>query len=502
MKRILLLVLVTILTLPLFSDAISDNVDTGNIGTFNFTMIPYSGGVGVNLGSMNYGPHKKDVGWSQWEGTGETNEFYINPKGEFYSPKYSNAHIVALGGAYNIPLKGKGTFVSWDGSTPIPSGAYIEPSGIKLEVDVFCDTDFEFVSQSNPIYRRPFQIEILPRVKTYDSLPDSEKPDLPYNSPYTDTVHTLDSNNTRIAIKVTEGGNGTVNFEHNYLTMIAADMVLVLPFDYSKADGGYFSGGLSFSDADGLTYKNATYTLANLNDYTAVVTLQLTLTIEYRESKESLEFKTYTDTRALTIPFSGYYSSIGDGFKNDDSISLFVQSTENAANLNLERQGEWITVGNIQFLYNSKKRTDNTQNKDIVRIFLSSSPFPDVQGSEFRMVHEDATNILTNTNSLGFDARIVGTGSNSGDISLKTAGVNVVSFDGMAYTGNTGENGSYDSVKTVHNQGMVNNNTSNSYRHFHTFEGDIDIRFDSSGVMDAGIYRGYIYVHAVTEDET
>lgn len=498
MKRILLLVLVTILTLPLFADAISDNVDSNKIKYFNFTLIPYSGGVGVNLGSMNYGPHKSDVGWSQWEGTGETNEFYIDPDGEFYSPKYSNAHIVALGGAYNIPLNGKGTFVSWDGSTPIPSDAHIEPSGIRLEVNAFCDTDFEFVSQSNPIYRRPFQIEILPRMKTSGDAGDKEGD---YDGPYTETVHTLDSDSKRILIDLPAKSVSAVNLNDNYLLMIAADMVLVLPYDYSKPDGGYFSGGLSFGDADGLTYKNATYTLANLNDYTAVVTLQLTLTIEYKDSKESNEVKTYTDTRSLTIPFSGYYSSIGDGSKKGDSISLFVQSTENAANLNLERQGEWITVGNIQFLYNSKA-LNNTQNEDIVRIFLSSSPFPDVQGSEFRMVHEDATNILTNTNSLGFDARIVGTGSNSGDISLKRAGANEVSFDGMAYTGNTGVNGSYDSVKTVHNQGMLNNNTTNSYRHFHTFEGDIDIRFDSSGMMDAGIYRGYIYVHAVTEDET
>ena len=492
MKKIFLLVSLLLSSFLICAEQIMDV--PGSRSYFNFTLIPYSGGVGVNLGSMYYGPHLKDVDWQGWQGSGTTNDFDITKEEDtnvYYSPNYSDAHIVALGGAYNIPLRGKGKFIA-DSNIPIPEDAYIEPSGITLEVNAFCDTNFEFVSQSNPIYRRPFQIEILPRVKTSDSLINQDNPDLPYNSPYTDTVEPLDSNNTRIEIKVTEGGSGTVDFDHNYLTMIAADMVLVLPFDYSKADGGYFSGGLSFSDADGLTYKNATYTLANLNDYTAVVTLQLTLTIEYKDSVNSTEIKTYTDTRSLTIPFSGYYSSIGDGSKKDDSISLYVQATENAANLNLERQGEWITVGNIQFLYNTT--VDDTSNSDIVKLFLSSSPFPDVQGSEFRMVHESATDILTNMNSLGFDARIVGTGSNSGDISINTPNVNEVVFNGEDSIGNID-----DAVKTTCNKGELSNNE--AFRHFHTFEGDIDIRFDSSGMMDAGIYRGYIYVHAVTEDE-
>lgn len=496
MKKIFLLVSLLLSSFLICAEQIMDV--PGVRSDFNFTLIPYSGGVGVNLGSMYYGPHLKDVDWQDWKGSGTTDWFKIikvdnkvDNTNVYYSSNYSDAHIVALGGAYNIPLYGRGTFNS--NIPTIPESAYIEPSGITLEVNAFCDTNFEFVSQSNPIYRRPFQIEILPRVKTYGSLTDSENPDKPYNSPYTNTVYTLDSNNTRIEIKVTEDGNGTVNFGHKYLTMIAADMVLVLPFDYSKADGGYFSGGLSFSDADGLTYKNATYTLANLNDYTAVVTLQLTLTIEYKDSVNSTGINTYTDTRSLTIPFSGYYSSIGDGSKKNDSISLYVQATENAANLNLERQGEWITVGSIQFLYNTT--TDGTSNSDIVKLFLSSSPFPDVKGSEFRMVHESATDILTNMNSLGFDARIVGTGSNSGDISINTPNVNEVVFNGEDYTGSI-----HDAVKTTCNKGKLSNNWG-AFRHFHTFEGDIDIRFDSSGMMDAGIYRGYIYVHAVTEDE-
>ena len=111
------------------------------------------------------------------------------------------------------------------------------------------------------------------------------------------------------------------------------------------------------------------------------------------------------------------------------------------------------------------------------------------------MVHESATDILTNMNSLGFDARIVGTGSNSGDISINKPNVNEVVFNGEDSTGNI-----HDAVKTTCNKGKLSNNW-DSFRHFHTFEGDIDIRFDSSGMMDAGIYRGYIYVHAVTEDE-
>ena len=86
--------------------------------------------------------------------------------------------------------------------------------------------------------------------------------------------------------------------------------------------------------------------------------------------------------------------------------------------------------------------------------------------------------------------------------------MNEVIFDGLAWEGNIStaeKNDTYDAVKTVCNFGTISNNMLNAdrvqvYRHFHTFEGVIDIRFAKSNMLAAGRYKGYIYVHAVTEE--
>ena len=167
---------------------------------FGFSIIPYLGGMDVNLGSLQYGPHDVSVEWKE--------NVNYRPNKDGISSYYKNEHIIAIGGVGNIEINRVTTIKDLG-----LDNVYIPKDGVSLRVQATCDTNFEFVSQSNPIYRRPFQIEILPRVKTYNSLTNTDES---YSSPYTDTVYTLDSNNTRKEIKVTEGGNGTVNFEHNY----------------------------------------------------------------------------------------------------------------------------------------------------------------------------------------------------------------------------------------------------------------------------------------------
>lgn len=492
---------------------------------FNFTLIPYYGGVGVNLGSLLYAQHTPSasgVTWDYWEGKENEESYWSNdlgvtvppssvflPVSNGYSNKYSDYHIIALGGAYNIPFSnGTRDYVdSYLKSHPklkkklnLPSNAsniLIPKEKIVLTIDAVCDSNFEFVSQSNPIYRRPFQIEVFPRVRTGNGAD--------FADPYTSEIYLIETGSSSYEIKMPTTGQTNVNFTDNYLTMLAADMVLVLPYDYANylSGGGYFSGGL--------TYNNATYTLADLDDYTAVVTITLTLNFEYSYiDNGERDTRNYTDSRVITIPFSGFYTSSDNRDIRGSSISLFVNATNEAANLNLARQGEWITVGSIQFLFNEKVKKDAgfpSENEDIVRIFLSASAHPEIQSSsKFKMVHEHATSVVTNTNSLGFTARVRGTGSNVGDILLSSNGdrvSNVVEFDGLAFMGNIAGGstpGSVDVVKTVCNTGRVSNNWDGGKRHFHTFEGDIDIKFDESSMLEAGIYRGYIYVHAVTED--
>lgn len=515
MRRVFLSILLALIMMTSSAEKIWDLIDTPTSGInstqYNFTLIPFYGGIGVNLGSLYYPQHdSSQLEWKRWEGKDTSSYGQMVAPWEFFYPEnslvdtdgstyyfsgyYSDYHIIALGGAYILPFSNdSSSFMSVsslskelrEDALNLPDDATqicIPKESISLNVQATCNSDFEFVSQSNPIYRRPFDIEVVPRVDVG-------------NNTITEQVYSLKEYGGNVTIKIPEGTSG------NMINMLAADLLLVLPYDYSKYDegGGYFSGGLS--------YGNATYALADLDDYTAVVTLTYTLTFEYSYKSNysnQVTTKTYTDTRTIVVPFSGFYSSSGSGDVRDDSISLFVNSTPEAANLDLAEQGQWITVGSINFIFNEKVYTNTNNNEDIVRIFLSSSPYPDVQGSTFRMIHENATSIITNTNSLGFTARIEGTGSNAGNISLLSSNSNSVDFDGTAYTGNIAggkANSDKDVVKTVCNRGIINNNTITGKRHFHTFEGDIKIRFDESDILDAGIYRGYVYVHAVTEDE-
>ena len=475
-----------------------------------FSIIPYLGGVDVNLGSLYYGPHDTSVEWDQLE-LGN----FRPDKSTGISPNYTDEHMIAVGGVANIEI---------EHSTSIKSiglsNVYIPKNGVSLTVQATCNSNFEFVSQSNPIYRRPFEIEIIPRARTTTGREENV---YDTTNPYTKDVYRLNAGNNECVIDLSTSSEST-NFVDNVsgdyrITMLAADIVLVLPYDYAKDDGGYFVGGLQ--------YGNATYALADLSDYTAVVTLSMTLRINYYYGAPYGELHTYEESRSITIPFTGYYSS-NAGHEitapTDDSISLYVNATNNAANLNLSEQGDWITVANIQFLYNQsdfvgKGSPSGTSpslilnsNSDVVRIFLSASPHPEIKSSSsFRLVHEHATSVITNTNSLGFVARIRGTGENSGDVSLKTNS-NIVEFDGLANIESLAEiaiseseieevtDGLDSVITTCHLEAPANVIGDWGYRHFHTFEGDIDIKFDESSMLEAGIYRGYIYVHAVTED--
>ena len=234
---------------------------------FGFSIIPYLGGMDVNLGSLEYGPHDVSVVWN------DNANYRPNENGISYY--YKNEHIIAIGGVGNIEINRRTTIEDL--------GLYdviIPKDGVSLRVQATCDTNFEFVSQSNPIYRRPFEIEIIPRART--TALNNGSNDYATGDPYVKEVVQLKPGNNECTIDLGTSDNniniGNIN-GNDLITMLASDIILVLPFDYAKDDGGYFVGGLE--------YGNAVYALADLNDYTAVVTLSLTLQIEYYKEVDS-----------------------------------------------------------------------------------------------------------------------------------------------------------------------------------------------------------------------
>ena len=120
---------------------------------FGFSIIPYLGGMDVNLGSLQYGPHDVSVEWKE--------NVNYRPNKDGISSYYKNEHIIAIGGVGNIEIN-RVTTIEELGLDNV----YIPKDGVSLRVQATCDTNFEFVSQSNPIYRRPFEIEIIPRART------------------------------------------------------------------------------------------------------------------------------------------------------------------------------------------------------------------------------------------------------------------------------------------------------------------------------------------------
>lgn len=445
-KYLLVFIIFILISFRLFAAA-----DTQTF-TPHIEVAPYNGAYGVPMGSPFY--------------TGGTHEDK-NADDFNDSENYSNDEIICIGSVQGLKKS------VWE--------ANYGPN-TEFEVEVSCPNGFYFVSQSNPAFRRPFELllvfkqglvyEVSSSVAIWDDWSDySRGKDRQIDRGryvLSDNTNTLPDNKItmeRWEEKQDEERNwNIVDKEYRYRNQVSSiwcDIILELPGEI-----------LPGTDTLYVEEKGMEYPLIEADDYTALVKI----TFRYGDLSNS-----------ISIPFSGYYERDVNN-KQEGTCSLLVEPTAEAAHMSITRdRGTWVTVGTLDFLMSTFENAKNTP-----VIFASSSSDPeDPNASEFRMVHDSVTfnTPLTNTNSIPYTVRIQRTGTN---------GTAQAIFDGT---------GNIDDVRNSSTYGIRPEVTPAKIQHaasnmdYYGYEGNIDVMMEAgSNVMLAGRYTGTVYIHVVADD--
>ena len=526
------------------------------IGDITIALMPFDGAYGVNMRDTRY--PARDV-------AGNTMLTYEKlPLNSFSSTsnldKYNDEQMVLMGGIEGVPASLK-TWLSLgqrqeehvDNVWPyypekVPNFRARFKDGIINNVDVTVNssTDFMYVSQSNPIYQREYRLYVAPRygggnnqtgqgMSNHESdafstiSPENNKADLIFHS----SVPNRD-----------DEGNITSYSNYNYLYSWF-DLVLALPYDQVNETG--------------VVLDNIEYPLADSDDYSSVITVEITwvqpLEIEWNKGKYweydphiSSPYQVYSGeewvniwngeikySTVLSIPFSGFSSTIDIG-PSDATGSLTVMLSPAASNLSLNDSdtNREVKVAELDFIMNlpdyiidgnnmyfDRDTLEQIDIKTNVWLFLSASPDPFSSNSNgFVLVHENAGNMLTSYNSATYEVITKGLGNSA--TSSDGAGGGEVVFDGKAKTVDFAPGGG-QSEAYIHTYCNASDGTgtflpheigdftagghtftSNNYHHYHEYHGEVYVKIEPTALkpegMRAGRYTSEIYVHVMTSD--
>ncbi len=368
MKRIPAILILSIVLIPAVFAA---------DGPTSLVVLPYDGISGIPLGSNYY---DSDVGGTWASGL---------PSGTKYTPgtsttdraNYTDTEMLGI-----IMFLNSGTTVSMKGT---------------ITVTITCPNGFYLQSQSNPNYKRPFEIMLFDSWNSKGSkgtkISEAEPTKtITLSSVVTDST----SNNAQIHFDVVLRLPGTVNYDT----------------DECEKDGILFP-------------------LSELDDYSAVVTFNV------RYEPES----GYGDPleKTVTIPFSGFYESSNETTAQKQAVSMSIVLNSEASNIDIKNKlGKTINIGSIY--YNMMVGTDSdykrvTSTTNNAAIFFSSSSDPyDTKATKFALVKDDvgAADALTSLNSIGFKLKVTSYEDSSS-----------VTFDGTTYF--VSPEGSGTSMSTV-----------------------------------------------------
>lgn len=339
-------------------------------------------------------------------------------------------------------------------------------SGTTVTIRVDCPTGFEFISESNPSYRRPFNIVVA---VSYGLIVYNDDGTSEYRVPAGRYGRRLTNAGAEIVEVVTQ--DLPQNFEGDEFWVLF-DVLLEL-------EGDVANGQLEMPDG-------TTYPLANLNDYSAAVTVSI-----------SCDSANVDLNQSLTLPFSGYYDSRGESVAAVSSLS--VNPTARASNLRLdEEQGQPVDVAAMNFMRMLQSggigQSDPESYFDTykTRIFFSSSANPEIDGGKFKFVHDAVQpgDLLDDRNSIQYEVRAVDSDSGS-----------IVTFDGTM-TRVDMENSSEGSVIIPRNvESKSHPNYGQDVIYWQEYNGTIQVVLERKyNMMYAGAYKSYVYVHVYVED--
>ena len=453
MKRLILTIVLLFSLLPLFSYT-------------NFYMAPF--------GSNNF--NLDNPGWSEvitvpndeQDGEGSNN--------------FESNRIVILGGIDELETE----FFSLDSevATTKINLSFSSSSGSSLSAN---GTYFWFTKQSDPEFRRPFQIQIVSRLvkKRKRLLPgyaythiDTDRKLMGENGSQNQTLEVLPS-----------GWDSLVNFFGAGTYFIIFEFGIILPGDIEN-------GILTLDDG-------STYPIATGDDYSAEITI--TAEIEGGNNESADSAKTIT----FTVPFSGYYDPrLGDGATRDDtSAALYVIPSARAANIDLiHDRGSSIDIASIDFsIFNLSPDFTAGEYDESVFLFLSSSSNPfDAEAGEFRFLQDGVGfgDAITESNSIGYTITVV---PSADTVSHDTSGkIKEIEFDGTDYLTADGSHPVEGKrIYTGHYDEKMGQYAGIDKVHWHSYSGDVKLSLEQNHttLMNAGAYKSTVYVHVVTDDK-
>lgn len=368
-------------------------------------------------------------------------------------------------------------------------GNEIERYSFKLEFDgaQFDGTYFWFTKQSDPAFRRPFQIQIGYRVYREGVLGNSPQ--------YFD-------------LGLIEGsGDLILEAEAPGLAEIIGDIfssgTYYVSFEFGIILPGEIKNGVLAMDG-----ISSSMPIASGYDYSSEIDVTVTLIDSLPDWLGGKEYPPIS----FTIPFSGYYDPrVASEVAPETSASLFVKPNARAANIDLlNDQGKTdIPIADIDFSVFGL--ADEVYENDDIFMFLSSSSNPfDSSVSEFRFVHKDVGfgDAITESNSIGYKIKAVPSQETieaAATSETSTDSVIEVTYDGTDYL--TIDGSKPEATQRMYTAcykealGTTEGLSGGRKVHWHSYSGTLYLELDTNNViMDEGLYRSTVYVHVVTDE--
>lgn len=485
------------------NDEVNEFLNALNVGGQQIELVPLDGAFGVNMRDTRY--PQRDDGSDLYFVNLDSNFSSFQSGDEYeghpFENVYGNQHIILLGGIEGIVSNNAviGQRYTYLAARFIDNFRVVYEDISPINVTVSTNTDFTYVSQSNPIYERPYELYVVPRY-AFNNDQDYVEPTIHQGMGCIEYSHN-DSITKHIPWPTDNTGDGRY-------THVWFDLILALPGTYSES---------------GVTYENKEYPLSDADDYSSIVTVKIEWTQNYRVEFNEGEWGGWTGDRytgekwrdctsilglsgvwhferEIMIPFSGFSSTIERG-PLDDAGSLVITPTPNASNLSLDYEdtGVPVEVADIHFILNHGKNTDPTD----AWLFLSASPDPLGKNQNgFVLVHDDAGSMLTSYNSAKYKVSVRGIGDSASN--TDGAGGSVVEFEGDETAGDflstsTGIN-SY--IRTISSGELSLPHQNPSTYQYSEFQGVVSVEIEETPMeadgMDSGRYTSEIYIHVMT----
>lgn len=408
-------------------------------------LTPYTGMYGINMASMKY-----QGGTDNWI---EKNVSTITP--EESRSLYTNDHIIALGGIYDLN----------------PTGD-ISSENTSFTVTVYSSNGLYFRSLSHPSCIRPFYFKLIAR---YDGIGTGE-------------VFEIKETGHPTEIKWNDKASSDS-------TRMWFDLILVLPNDSEPvANSGFIM-------ADGIQYS-----LMQATDYTALVTIELSF--NGKSQSISIPFSGFyngdIDSPKGENKVSLMFTPTGQ------AANMMIGNHSNIPVGHIDFMMDVTTDGGKALTNSSKLPDDYNYHRDSdVRLFLSASSDPTTSNETFLLRHSSvrSNTVLTDYNSIGFSVIARGEesdGKGSGKLSSQRIIQKTREFDGsdcITADGKISNDNAVYPVRNVTREEEAQTVTSRNVREFFEYHGDIEVVIDNpTTIMLPGAYTSEVYIHVVAED--